>query len=46
MATLTLSERAAMGARGKEYANREFNREMLLTRITDWMNELTGGSAQ
>ena len=36
------AEREAMGARGREYFLREFERDMLLARLDRWMKELVG----
>ena len=38
------SERAAMGARGREYAERHYDRDMLISRLEGWMEELARGA--
>jgi colanic acid biosynthesis glycosyl transferase WcaI len=40
MAALSSDERRAMGARGRAYSHREFDREVLLTQLEAWIAEL------
>ncbi|HEV7823046.1 MAG TPA: glycosyltransferase family 4 protein, partial [Burkholderiales bacterium] len=40
LARLTANERQTMGERGRAYFEQHFEREMLLTRLEGWMNEL------
>ena len=40
LASLSASERAAMGARGLAYSKLEFDRDQLLTQLEDWMRGL------
>lgn len=39
MAAMTHAERAALGARGRAYAEAEFNREILMDRLEHWLME-------
>lgn len=41
MYRMTKEEREAMGKRGKEYCEENFEREMLIDRLEGWMRELT-----
>jgi glycosyltransferase involved in cell wall biosynthesis len=43
LAALPPSERAAMGARGRAYSHREFDRDRLLTQLENWMQECASG---
>jgi len=40
MSTMPASARDAMGQRGRAYYLREFDREVLLERLENWMREL------
>ena len=40
LARLSADERQAMGERGRRYFEQHFEREMLLSRLENWMNEL------
>ena len=40
LAAMSAQERAVMGARGREYSAREFDRDRLLTRLEEWMREV------
>lgn len=39
LAALSADERAAMGAKGIQYSEREFNRDRLLTQLEEWMRQ-------
>jgi hypothetical protein len=41
-----LDARQAMGERGRAYFEQHFEREMLLTRLEGWMNELKLSAGQ
>ena len=36
-------EREAMGRRGREYFEQHFERELLLSRLEQWMSDLAAG---
>jgi len=46
LARMGLDARQAMGERGRAYFEQHFEREMLLTRLEGWMNELKLSAGQ
>lgn len=44
MASLSSSERAAMGARGIAYARREFDRDRLLAQLEEWLGQASSAT--
>lgn len=45
LSQMSPEERAAMGQRGKDYGQSEFNRKIIIDRIEDRLNELSGNAS-
>jgi glycosyltransferase involved in cell wall biosynthesis len=45
LAGMSLSDREAMGRRGREYGRREFDREMLIDRLVNWLEDAASRSS-
>lgn len=46
MYQIPVAERERMGANGREYYMQNFDREMLLDRLCDWMGDLAAGATR
>ena len=46
LADLSAAEREAMGARGRDYGRREFDRDLLIDRLVGWLEEAAAANAR
>lgn len=46
LADLSAAERGAMGARGRDYGRREFDRDLLIDRLVGWLEEAATANAR